>query len=73
MTAKGNQTSPNSKQMTVQNLRDPLLDFGSPDLEISGGSLRALRPLRFKCNVWVQAIAQVALLLERHFPRESEE
>ena len=39
-TAKGNQTSPNPKQMTVQNLRDPLLDFGSPDLEISGGSLR---------------------------------
>src|SRR3990172_5926122 len=39
-TAKGNPTSPNPSHMTVQNLRDPLSDFGSPDLDISGGSLR---------------------------------
>jgi len=57
-TAKGNQTSPNPSHRTVQNLPDPLLDFGSPDLEMSGGSLRALRPLRSSRIFWAEHPAQ---------------
>jgi hypothetical protein len=54
-TAKGNQTSPNPSHRTVQNLPDPLLDFGSPDLEMSGGSLRPLRSSRI---FWAEHPAQ---------------
>ena len=57
-TAKGNQTSPNPSHRTVQNLPDPLLDFGSPELEMSGGSLRALRPLRSSRIFWAEHRAQ---------------
>lgn len=52
--AKSNPTSPNPKQMTVQDLRDRRSDFDSTDLEISAGSLRACPPeadLRSNRNV----------------------
>ena len=64
-TAKGNQTSPSPRHRTVQNLPDPLSNFGSSGPKISGGSLRALRalrPLRFKCNVWVYLLSHTSAL-----------
>jgi len=59
-TATLNQTSPNPRHMTVRNLRDSLLDFGSPDLETSGGFSAHQRrgrwyrrPLRSNRGAWV--------------------
>ena len=54
--ATAHRISENPGDSTVQNFPDPLSDFQSRVLEIPGVSLRALRPLRFKCNVWVQAM-----------------
>jgi hypothetical protein len=38
--ATGNQTLPNPRQRTIQNLPDPFSDFKSSAPEMSGGSLR---------------------------------
>ena len=54
-TAKAHPISEKSGDPTVQNFPDaPRSDFHFRGLEVPGVSLRALRPLRFKCNVWVQ-------------------
>jgi hypothetical protein len=52
--AKAHPISEDPRDSTVQNFPDPLSDIHSRRLEIPGVTLRALRPLRFKCNVGVE-------------------
>jgi hypothetical protein len=53
-TAKAHPISENSEDSTVVNSPEHLSDFHFRGLEILKVSLRALRPLRFKCKVWVE-------------------
>jgi len=53
--AKGHRISENPGDSTVQIFPYPLSHFPIRGPKILGGSLRALHPLRFKCNVWIRA------------------
>jgi hypothetical protein len=54
-TAKGHRISEDPGDSPVQNFPEPLSEFPIRGPKIPGVSLRALRPLRFKCNVWIRS------------------
>ncbi len=61
-TAKAHHISEDPEGSIVQNSPDPLSDSHSRCLEIQGVSLRTLRPLRLKCNVWDKFLGRALLL-----------